>query len=200
MRKKMMRDCRFDKSISCFVIFLLTSAMIISCSDDYSVKPIGQLRLDYPDAVYKNFESDCPYSFEYSIFSIEKPKEKPCWLILNYPEMKANLYLTYYPISGKDDLAIKIKDSEKLVQNQTIKASYISPREFNFDDHKVYGTLFELGGDSAINLQFHATDSTRNLLTGSVYFSTPPKYDSLQPAIQYLKKDVVHLIETLKWK
>jgi gliding motility-associated lipoprotein GldD len=60
--------------------------------------------------------------------------------------------------------------------------------------------LFELGGDSAINLQFHATDSTQNLLTGSVYFSTPPKYDSLQPAINYLKKDVVHLIETLKWK
>src|SRR5690606_40820741 len=86
------------------------------------------------------------------------------------------------------------------LQEQTVKASYISPREFIFDDSKVYGTLFELGGDSAINLQFHATDSTRNLLTGSIYFSTPPKYDSLQPAIQYIKNDVIHLIESLKWK
>src|SRR5690606_12740804 len=114
--------------------------------------------------------------------------------------LKANVYLTYFSIDGKDDLAEKIKDSEKLVQEQTVKASYISPREFVFDDKKVYGTLFELGGDSAINLQFHATDSIQNLLTGSVYFSTPPKYDSLQPAINYLKQDVIHLIETLEWK
>lgn len=181
-------------------VVLIFIFLLFSCNRDYSIKPIGQFRLDYPSPVYKNFESDCPFSFEYSSFSIEKKERKPCWFVLNYPEMKANIYLTYYPINSKEDLATKIKDSEKLVQNQTVKASYISPREFVFDDQKVYGTLFELGGDSAINLLFHATDSTRNLLTGSVYFSTPPQYDSLQPAIQYLKKDVTHLIETLNWK
>lgn len=173
---------------------------LIACGDDYSIKPIGQLRLDYPDPVYKEFNENCPYTFEYSNISIEKEREKQCWYVLNYPELKANIFLTYFPISDSEDLASKIKDSEKLVQEQTVKASYISPREFEFDDHKVYGTLFELGGESAVNLQFHATDSLRNLLTGSVYFSTPPNYDSLQPAIQYLKKDVIHLIETLEWK
>ena len=183
-----------------YIIGLFIFLGLISCNDDYSIKPIGQLRLDYPDAVYREFDKDCPFSFEYSTFSIEKDREKPCWFVLNYPEMKANIFLTYYSVSDKEDLAAKIKDSEKLVHEQTVKASYISPREFEFDDHKVYGTLFELGGDSAINLQFHATDSLKNLLSGSVYFSAPPDYDSLQPAIQYLKKDVVHLIETLKWK
>jgi len=173
---------------------------IISCKDDYTVKPIGQVRLEYPKAVYKKFEADCPFTFEYSTFSKEIKKDKPCWFVLHYPEMKANIYLTYFAVNGKEDLAKKIKDSEKLVQEQTVKASYISPREFVFDDTKVYGTLFELGGDSAINLQFHATDSIRNLLTGSVYFSTVPQYDSLQPAVNYLKKDVVHLIESLEWK
>lgn len=185
------------KSISAFTLLLFA---FFSCKEDYTVKPVGQIRLEYPKAAYKEFRANCPFVFEYSEFSREIKKDKPCWFVLHYPEMKANIYLTYFSISGKDDLAKKIKDSEKLVQEQTVKASYISPREFVFADKKVYGTLFELGGDSAINLQFHATDSTKNLLTGSVYFSTPPKYDSLQPAINYLKKDVVHLIESLEWK
>ncbi len=180
------------------VLFLFFT--FLSCKEDYTIKPLGQVRLEYPKASYNEFLTDCPFGFEYSTFSKEIKKEKPCWFVLHYPELKANVYLTYFSIDGKDDLAEKIKDSEKLVQEQTVKASYISPREFVFDDKKVYGTLFELGGDSAINLQFHATDSIQNLLTGSVYFSTPPKYDSLQPAINYLKQDVIHLIETLEWK
>ncbi|MDD3458292.1 MAG: gliding motility lipoprotein GldD [Weeksellaceae bacterium] len=183
-----------------FFFLILISLGLTGCGDDYSIKPIGQLRLEYPESKYKNSDFPCPYSFEYSSFSIRKETENPCWYVLNYPEMKANIYLTYYSINSRDDLADKIKDSEKIVHNQTVKASYISPREFIFDKHKVYGTLFELGGESAVNIQFHATDSLNNLLTGSVYFSAPPQYDSLQPAIQYLKKDVVHLIETLRWK
>lgn len=179
------------------LIFILALA---SCKEDYGLKPIGHLRLEYPAPVYRTFESDCNYQFEFSKRSNPQEKNQPCWYILHYPDMKANIYLTYFEVKGKEDLATKIKDSEKLVHEQTVKASYISPREFIFDEKKVYGTLFELGGESAINLQFHATDSLRHLISGSVYFSTPPQYDSLQPAIQYLKKDVIHLIETLEWK
>lgn len=183
-----------------YLLGLLLISAMISCKEDYGLKPVGHLRLEYPEPVYKQFETDCNYTFEYSTHSTVIRKGDSCWYVLSYPKMKANIYLTYFPIKGKEDLAIKIKDSEKIVQDQTVKASYISPRDFVFDEKKVYGTLFELGGESAINIQFHATDSTRNLISGSVYFSTPPKYDSLQPAINYIKKDVVHLIETLNWK
>lgn len=183
-----------------FSLFLFISFILFSCGEDYSIKPIGQVRLEYPEPVYQNYNSDCPFTFEYSNFSKEIKKENPCWFTLNYPEMKANIYLTYYPVNDREDLATKIKDSEKFVQDQTVKASYIAPREFLFPDKKVYGTLFELGGQAAINLQFHATDSVKNIINGSVYFSVEPNYDSLQPAINYLKRDVVHLIETLEWK
>lgn len=183
-----------------FPLYAIVLLFVFSCKDDYSIKPVGQVRLEYPEPSYQKFAADCPYTFEYSTLSIASEKDKPCWYVLKYPNMKANIYITYFQIDGKEDLAVKIKDSEKFVQEQTVKASYISPREFTFDDKKVYGTLFELGGDAAINLQFHATDSLNNLISGSVYFSTPPKYDSLQPAIQYLKNDVMHLIETLEWK
>lgn len=178
----------------------LAALFLWSCNDDYSLKPIGQVRLEYPNAIYQEFSADCPYTFEFSKFAKENQKKNECWYEIKYPDMKATIYLTYFPIESKEDLALQIKDSEKFVHEQTVKASYISPREFIFEDKKVYGTLFELGGDAAINLQFHATDSVKNLISGSVYFSTPPKYDSLQPAINYLKKDVMHLIETLEWK
>lgn len=174
--------------------------MLVGCKDDFTIKPIGHLRLEYPEPVYQHFESECHFTFDYSNLAQKMDKENPCWFVLHYPDMKANIYLTYFPVENEEDLAIKIKDSEKFVQEQTVKASYIAPREFIFDEKKVYGTLFELGGESAINLQFHATDSLQHLLSGSIYFSTPPQYDSLQPAIQYLKRDVVHLIETLEWK
>lgn len=181
-----------------FILFLALS--FIACKEDYNIKPVGQLRLEYPTPKYSPLNLDCPFTFEYSDFSKTNLHEKQCWFSLHYPEMKANIYLTYFPIQDKEDLAIRIKDSEKFVQEQTVKATYIAPQEFIFPEKKVYGTLFELGGDAAINLQFHATDSLNHLLSGSVYFSTPPKYDSLQPAIHYLKRDVIHLIETLEWK
>lgn len=183
-----------------YFIALLSLLTLLACKDDYTIKPIGHVRLEYPEPNYKSFISDCDFTFEYSDLAEKRDKENPCWFVLHYPDMKANIYLTYFPIQSQEDLAIKIKDSEKLVQEQTVKASYIAPREFIFEEKKVYGTLFELGGESAINLQFHATDSLKNLISGSVYFSTPPQYDSLQPAIQYMKKDVMHLIETLEWK
>lgn len=183
-----------------YLSFLFLSLFLFSCKEDYSIKPIGHVRLEYPEPEYKPLDSDCSFTFDQSIYSQKTDKDKPCWFVLNYPDMKANIYITYFAVENENDLADKIKDSEKFVQEQTAKATYIAPREFIFDEEKVYGTLFELGGESAINLQFHATDSVKNFISGSVYFSTEPQYDSLQPAINYMKRDVIRLIETLRWK
>lgn len=182
-----------------YLITAIITFCLIACNDDYNIKPIGQLRLEYPAPQYSVFDPDCSFSFEHSNHSMIEQRKGNCWFSINYPEMKANIFLTYFPIADNEDLATKIKDSERFVQEQTVKASYIAPQEFHFPEKRVYGTLYELGGESAINLQFHATDSIQNLLSGSIYFSTPPKYDSLRPAIQYIKEDLVHLIETLEW-
>ena len=183
-----------------YLLGLCVLLSLIACKEDYDLKPVGHVRLEYPTPIYQDFDPNCNYQFQHSNQSKVFQKGDSCWYVIHYPKLKANIHLTYFPIKGKEDLAIKIKDSEKLVHEQTVKASYISPRQFMFDDKKVYGTMFELGGESAINLQFHATDSLQNLISGSVYFASPPKYDSLQPAINYIKTDVMHLIETLEWK
>jgi len=192
---------RYTMNFKTLIALLSSAIFFVSCNKGEDIaKPLGQVRLEYPKQTYVQFGKDAPYSFQYSNFGKVVQGKQPNWFVISYPKMKATIYLTYFPISSSEDLIVKIKESERFVQDQTVKASFISPQEFTFPKKNVYGTLYELGGESAINLQFHATDSTRNFLTGSVYFKTQPKPDSLAPAINYLKTDVKKLLETLEWK
>lgn len=178
----------------------ISAIFFMSCQQNQDVaKPLGQVRLEYPIAVYKPFKEQAPYRFMYSNFGQVQKGKKPNWYIIHYPKMKANIYLTYIPVHSKEELIQQIKESERFVQEQTVKASFISPQVFEFPDKNVFGTMYELGGESAINYKFHATDSIHHFLAGSVYFSTQPKPDSLAPAVNYLKNDVKKLIETIEW-
>jgi len=55
-------------------------------------------------------------------------------------------------------------------------------------------------GNAASQYQFFLTDSIDHFLVGSLYFYAQPNFDSIYPAAVYLEKDIVHLMETLKWK
>ncbi len=184
------------------IIALCSSAIFfVSCNkNDEVAKPLGQVRLEYPKQTYVQFNENVPYTFQYSSFAKPVVGKKLNSFNIVYPKMKATIYLTYFPVNSENDLITQIKESERFVQDQTVKASFISPQEFSFPTKRVFGTLYELGGESAINIQFHSTDSTRNFLSGSVYFKTQPKPDSLAPAVNYIKADVKKLLETLEWK
>ena len=58
----------------------------------------------------------------------------------------------------------------------------------------------ELKGETASNIQIFVTDSTRHFVTANLYFNTRPKPDSLAPAVNYIKKDLMKMIETFRWK
>ncbi|HBI81253.1 MAG TPA: gliding motility lipoprotein GldD, partial [Bacteroidales bacterium] len=59
---------------------------------------------------------------------------------------------------------------------------------------------YDIKGNSASSIQFYVTDSSEHYLRGALYFRCQPNKDSLAPAIEYFTADVVHLIETLRWK
>ena len=61
-------------------------------------------------------------------------------------------------------------------------------------------SVFEVTGNAASPIQFHVTDSVKHFITGAVYFSVQPNYDSIKPAISYLQNDVVRMIESMEWK
>lgn len=180
------------------LIFTFLGFVLLSCAEDAQPKPSGELRLEYPVAKYQPFTSPCNFGFEYSDFAKVEQAKNPCWYYIDYPKMKAKVFITYFPI--KNDFDLHIKESEKMVYEHTIKASSIDTKSFSFPDRKVYGNFYELKGQSASNLQFFVTDSTKHYVTANLYFNSRPKPDSLAPAVEYIKKDMLHLIETFSWK
>jgi gliding motility-associated lipoprotein GldD len=57
-----------------------------------------------------------------------------------------------------------------------------------------------LSGEVPSQFQFYITDSTRHFLRGALYFPTATKNDSLAPIINYIKQDMIHLLNTTRWK
>ncbi len=181
-------------------ILVLISLFLTSCNkEEYIPKPEGQVRLEYLDAKYALFQpSHCPFEFEYSQIAKITDKEKNCWYNIDYPKMKGTIYITYSPVNN--NIYNLIKEAQKLVNEHKIKANSVKVKSFLYPEKKVYGNIYRLGGESASNIQFYVTDSTKHFLSGNVYFKVQPKPDSLQPAIDYIEKDVIKMIETTTWK
>lgn len=180
-----------------YFIFILLVCSFLSCKEEVLPKPTGQLRLDYPEAEYTRFEKNSPYSFSVNSETIIKQKSMGNFEI-HYPKMKATLYLSYKPVHG--NLNLLLKDAQKLTFDHVIKADEILEHPFENRKDRVYGMFYEVEGNAATNGQFYATDSIKHFLDCSVYFYAKPNFDSIMPAASYIKNDMQHLMETLKWK
>lgn len=177
--------------------FLMVMFSVLSCKDEVFPKPSGYLRLDYSEAKYVSFENECPFSFEMNSDAVIK-REKDCSFTISYPKMKATIYLTYKPVN--QDINNLLLDAQKLTYEHVIKADDILEQPYLNPSKKVYGMFYRVDGNAATNSQFYVTDSTKNFVTGSVYFYAKPNYDSVMPAASYLRDDMQRLMETLKWK
>lgn len=179
------------------ILFIAISVLFVACKEDVLPKPKAQLRLEYENPEYKVTKLDCPYHFEISNHSVASTNNK-CWMNISYPELNAQVNLTYRPI--ENNLKELFIEAEKLTFNHAIKADGISSVPFVNKEKNLYGAIYEVTGNAASPIQFHITDSTKNFITGAVYFNVQPNYDSIAPAIAYLQKDIQHLMETLEWQ
>ena len=180
-----------------FILIFCLSIFFASCSDEVLPKPKGYLSLKYPKNSYKNLELQRPYFFEVSTFAKIK-NERNNWMKIEYPKLKATLNITYRPI--ENNLKELVTESEKLVYKHAVKAEEIITKNFEDFEKRVFGSMQEISGNAASQIQFHLTDSTNNFIRGALYFYAKPNYDSILPAVAYIKKDIIHLVETLKWK
>ena len=177
-------------------VILVLGIFIFSCNN-YTPKPKAYINLEYPLATYREIETNCPYFF--LINSIAKVKFKNnCLLEIEYPNMRATIYLSYFPI--RSNLDSLLEDSYQMPLKHVIKAEEILERPFENIVDKVYGVLFTLTGNVASQNQFYVTDSIKNYITGSLYFYIQPNYDSIIPAIEYIEKDIIKLMESVRWK
>ena len=179
------------------LLHFFSAFLVIGCTEDSIPKPQGYLRLEYPVAKYEKFANDCPFTFGKNIYSVVKHK-KNCDFNIEYPDMKATVFLSYKQINN--DLESLLKDAQRITYQHTKKAETILEQPFVNPDDRVYGMFYDVGGDAASATQFYLTDSIKNFVTGSVYFNIRPNSDSILPASEYIKNDVRLLIETLEWK
>ena len=106
--------------------------------------------------------------------------------------------MRYWNIS--EPLAYYINNANDEIDRHKLKATNIVDKQIIRADDKVYGTFFELQGNVATPYQFYLTDSTDNFVYCEVLFNSTPNYDSLIPTLDYLERDLMQLVETLKWK
>jgi gliding motility-associated lipoprotein GldD len=178
---------------ACAAALFLTTG----CKDDVVPKPSAQLRLEYPEAAYVPFENRCPYTFALNEEAIIKEKGI-CNFTIDYPKMKATVYLTYKPVQA--DINALLRDAQKLTYEHVIKADDIIEQPFINPKDKVFGMFYQVQGNAATNAQFYVTDSIKHFITGSVYFYAKPNFDSVMPAANYIKDDMRMIMQTIKWK
>ncbi len=177
--------------------------MFNACREPLSPKPRAYFRIDFPEKKYGLFRSDCNFSFEYPLYgevnSTELRTAEPCWYNIDFRNYKATIYLTYKPLSG-DNLSSHVEDIRRIVYKHSIKADDIIETRINLPEQTVYGLFYDIKGNAASSVNFYITDSTSGFLSGSLYFNLKPNIDSLAPAIQFFREDIVHLIRSFSWE
>jgi gliding motility-associated lipoprotein GldD len=190
------------------LLVLFTFCPLTGCKKVAVPKPKGYFRIDLPAKTYIPFKEseklgDIPLIFEYPSYgtitgNTDNPSE-PGWFNIEFPCYKARIYLTYKNINN--NLAGLIEQTYAMnVKNHITKADAINEQVINDKEDNIYGVLYDLKGNTATSVQFYVTDSIKNYLRGSLYFESEPNADSLAPVISFFREDIIHLIETLKWK
>jgi gliding motility-associated lipoprotein GldD len=191
------------------LIILLTAFIIVffsSCTSDntFTPKPKGYFRIKFPKKEYKVYDAGCPFTFEYPVYAnlvIDNEKNaQPCWLNMQFPQFNGNLHLTYHGIFSEKDYNNMTEAARTLAMKHTIRANAIDQKLINFPDKKVYGVYYAIEGNTASSVQFFLTDSVNHYFRGALYFNERPQYDSIQPVVKFIKKDIDKMIETFRWK
>lgn len=188
---------KFTNKATFILLLILIS---FACTTEYTPKPKGYPRLDLVQPVYKTFESACPFSFEHNgISRVERAgnEDLNCWFNIVYPSLNCTIHLSYMNVDN--NLNQLLEDSRSLVYKHAIKASAINQKEITDGENKIYAGIYEINGDAASSVQFYATDSLTHFLRGALYFNAASNSDSLKPAIDYVRKDVEVLLNSLKW-
>lgn len=194
---------------SSFRFSLLTIILgvgIIACNNDnYTPKPRGYFRINFPEKIYRQLDSIYPYKFEYPEYVKITPDRQALhetnWINLDFHTFRGKVHLSYKRVANTELLNRYTEDARTLALKHIPKASSIEQQLIAVPEHKVYGLIYNIRGLGAASpYQFYVTDSTSHFLRGALYFDAVPNADSLMPVIDFVKKDIDHLIQTIEWK
>src|SRR5580692_4388392 len=102
-------DCQRNTSVKKIALLLVSVLFFAACNGnhDYSPKPRGYFRINFPKKTYRQYEEGCPFTFVYPKYAkIEpdtKPDAKPCWLNMQFPQFEGTLHLSYEHINSQKE-------------------------------------------------------------------------------------------------
>ncbi|MDR1866072.1 MAG: gliding motility lipoprotein GldD [Bacteroidales bacterium] len=196
--KKRINTPVFRLAVILPAIILLAAA----CRSNETPKPHAYFRMSFPEKEYQIYDAQCPFTFEFPVYGkivpVENHSDEPCLFNISFPAYKGTIHLTYKEIKG--DLDDFLEDDWTFVFKKIAqRADAVDMHHYSDSDRKVYATVYDIKGNAASPVQFFVTDSVRNFLRGSLYFAVQPNYDSLEPAIVFFRKDIIHIVESVKW-
>ncbi|MDO7885806.1 gliding motility lipoprotein GldD [Hymenobacter cheonanensis] len=187
---------------------LLTASatgLLAACASapDFTPKPKGYNRIDLPPHRYRTLGPGHPYTFQYSqyakVLRDSSYLAQPDWLNIYYPQLHANVQITYTNVVRNRQLYNKMmEDARKLTGKHQIKATSIEEKILR-TPNGMRASVFELEGEVPSQFQFYTTDSTTHFFRAALYFRTATANDSLAPVIEYVKYDMIQLLNTLKY-
>lgn len=206
-----------------FLIVII--ALLASCNNTFTPKPRGYYQIDLPKHEYQTFNDPAyPYSFEYPVYAkitkdstmFDDNPDSPYWFNIDFPSLHGRIYVSYKTIGGISIYKVKAangyKDSTvkntfdglrdeafKMTYKHSVKANSIEDSVFN-TANGIAGVYFTVGGNAATANQFFVTDTMKHFLRGALYFDASPNSDSLKPVNDFLKRDLLHMIETFSWR
>lgn len=188
-------------------VFVLGAGLLLSCNSDYTPKPKGYFKIDFPAKKYQVFDQPgYPYSFEYPSYAniikdssfFNEATENPWWINVNFPQFAARIYVSYKQV-GPNKFDKLVNDAFTMTNKHSLKA-------YSIDDsliatpNNVHGVFFKVGGNVATANQFFLSDTSKHFMRGALYFDATPNEDSLSIVNNFLLEDVRHMINTFKWK
>lgn len=182
--------------------------VLFACNRPYNVgKKRGYYRISFPEKTYQTFDQPgYPYRFEYpSYANVTKDstffdvKAEDWWINIDIPRFNGRIYISYKPIGGQYTFDSLVRDGYRMAYQQHVDVASRIDDSLMVTPNGAEGIYFSLGGNTATANQFFLTDSTRHFLRGALYFDATPNADSLGIVNDFLKKDLLHLINTLQW-
>lgn len=184
----------------------LFAMMAASCGGEtsYLPKPRGYNRIDLPEARYQALPDTFPYLFNFSEYAALSRDSHSLagryWINLTYPSFDANIQLTYKNLrEPENDINLLLEDAYELSARHNVKAYAIEENILSLPNGQK-ASVIELEGEVPSQFQFFTTDTTVHFLRGALYFNTASDNDSLAPIIEFIKTDIIQLLNSLEWK
>lgn len=186
------------------LILVLVSGFLACEGEVYLPKPKGYNRIDLPEYAYQNLPDTFPYQFVYSqhaeLSRDSATNAERYWVNLYYPGFDALVQLTYKNlVDPNNEPEVLLNEAFELTMRHNIRAYSIEEQLIYIPNGQV-ASVTELEGEVPTQFQFFTSDSTNHFFRGALYFNTATQNDSLAPVIEYIKKDIIEMLNSFQWK